>query len=79
MPCLLVDDSDGRVVATLDRAEQALRLLERVTRHNPDLGAGLSVVHFRDGPGSVVSASSSLRVRVLPDLPGARGVPDLRR
>ena len=78
MPYLLVNDSDSRVVAELESADQALRLLERVSRRHPDVAAGLSVVSFHDNQGSLAGASISVSVRVLPELPGAPGVPDLR-
>ena len=79
MPYLLVDDSDSRVLAELDSAEQGLRLLERLGRRHRDLAAGLSVVHFSETHGSLVAHSTSITMRVLPELPGAPGVPDLRR
>jgi hypothetical protein len=78
MPYLLVNENDGRVLGELDSADQGLRLLERLTRRHPDLGAGISVVHFSDAQGSLAGASTSVTVRVLPELPGAPGVPDLR-
>jgi hypothetical protein len=77
--CLLVDDSDGRVVAELESAEQALRLLERVVRRRPELAGGLSIVYFADSQRSLAATSSSIRISVLPELPGAPGVADLRR
>ncbi len=79
MTYLLVNDSDSRVLAELESADQALRLLERLSRRHPDVAAGLSVVNFQDSHGTLAGASSSIRVRVLPELPGFPGVPDLRR
>ena len=79
MPYLLVDDTDGRVLAQLESSQQALRLLERVSRHDARLTDSLCVVRLEESQGSVVGVSSSTTVRVLPELPGAAGVPDLRR
>lgn len=75
---LLVNDSDGEVLGEFESAEQALRLLERVSRRKPDLAASLSVVQFREVQGSLAGTSTSIRMRVLPELEGAPGVPDLR-
>jgi hypothetical protein len=79
MPYLLVNDNDGRVLTEFESAEQALRLLERLSRRHPDLAASLGLVHFRDAQGNVAGSSTSITLRVLPELPGAPGVPDLRR
>jgi hypothetical protein len=79
MPYLLVDDTDGRVLAEIDSAERALRLLERMIRHKSTLGESLRIVRFHDSPGSLASVSSSTTFGVLPELPGAPGIPDLRR
>ena len=76
---LLVNDRDGRVLAELASVEQALRLLERIGRRRPALAAGVSLVRFSESQGSVVGTSTSASLRVLPELPGAPGVADLRR
>ena len=75
---LLVDDSDGRVLAEFDSAERALRLVERLRGRNPDAAAQLCLVHFDDRAGSLSSVSSSLTLRAPAELPGAPGIPDLR-
>ena len=79
MSYFLVDDTDGRVLAELESAEQALRLLERASRHKSKLTDSLCVVRLEESPGSVVGVSTSTTLRALPELPGATGIPDLRR
>jgi hypothetical protein len=59
------------------RAQSRRFGVERLSRR--DLAAGLSVVRFQDTHGSLAGVSTSITVRVLPELPGAPGVPDLRR
>jgi hypothetical protein len=77
VPYVLVDDATGRIVAELQNAEQALRLLEHVSRHDSELHDSLCVVRLEESPGSVVSVSRSTTFRVPPELPGAPEVPDL--
>jgi|SoiMethySBSTD1v2_1073268.scaffolds.fasta_scaffold1708826_2 hypothetical protein len=77
MPYVLVDDRDGCVVAEFDDGDQALRFLERLSRH--DLADGLCVVCLRERVGSASAVSTATTLRLLPELPGAPGVPDLRR
>ncbi len=75
---LLVDDTDGRVLGEFESSERAMRLLERFHRRNAETSARFSVVSFGDHVGSLGAISTSVRLRVLPELPGASGVPDLR-
>ena len=79
MPYLLVDDTTGRVLAELERGEQALRLLERVNRHDSSLKESLCLVRLEESLGTLVGVSRSTTLRVLPELPDTPGVPDLRR
>ena len=78
MTYLLVDDSDASVVAELESVEHALRLLERLHDRDPELATSFSVVRFEEAQGTLAGSSASIAARVLPELPGAPGVPDLR-
>ena len=79
MPYLLVDDTDGRVLAELEGAEHALRLCEMISRRNPRLSETLCVVHLEECAGSLAGVSTAITLRVLPELPRASGIADLRR
>jgi hypothetical protein len=78
MAYLLVDDTDGRVLGEFESGERALRLLERIRERHPQAAAGLCLVHFGEHVGSLSSVSSSVKLRLPPELPGAPGIPDLR-
>jgi hypothetical protein len=75
---LLVDDTDGRVLGEFESSGWAMRLLERLHRHDPEAAGRFSIVSFGEHSGSLGGISTSVRLRVLPELPGAPGVPDLR-
>jgi hypothetical protein len=71
---LLVDDRDGRVLAELASAEQAVRLLGRFARM-PHASSTVSLVQLDDHQGSLTGISSTVSMRPLPPLmekPGDR-------
>jgi hypothetical protein len=65
MRYLLVDDTDGRVLAELASAEQAVRLLGRFTRTPPSRST-VSLVQIDDHEGSLTGISSTVSMRPLP-------------
>jgi predicted house-cleaning NTP pyrophosphatase (Maf/HAM1 superfamily) len=79
MPYLLVDDGDGRVLAEFEDGGQALRFLERFSRHASDVADGVCVVRVEERVGGMTAVSTSTTLRTLSELPGVPGVPDLRR
>jgi len=57
---LLVRDNDGAILAELDSAESAIRMLDALG----DIPRrGLSLVRFRDTPGEVVGTQSIISMR----------------
>jgi hypothetical protein len=64
---LLVDDSDGSVLAEFASAEQAVRLLGRLAR-SPHEGPSVSVVRLHHQQGDLTDVSSMVSVRPLPPL-----------
>ena len=64
MSLVLVDDTDGRVVAELETLDDAIEAMERLAQ-NPDT-ANLCLVDFGDTGGSLARVQSSTTLRVLP-------------
>ena len=62
---LVVDDRDGRVLAELERHEEALSLLEALARDDPDTPDYLCIVAFHDRQGAMLGAESSVTIRSL--------------
>jgi hypothetical protein len=62
---LLVDDRDGRVLAELASAQQAMRLLCRFPR-NPHGSPAVSVVRLNHQQGTLTDTTSMVSVRPLP-------------
>jgi hypothetical protein len=56
---LLVRDSDGAILAELDSAESALRMLELLGEDEFPV-QGVSVVRLDDSPGAVIGTSSAI-------------------
>lgn len=65
MSCLLVAQTDGRVLAEFPSWDAALEALDRLEREDPELAEGLSLVHFHEHEGAWVGVDSSLTVRSL--------------
>jgi hypothetical protein len=59
---LLVRDSDGAVMAELDSAESALRMLELLGEDEFPL-QGVSVVRLDDSPGELLGTTSAIAMR----------------
>jgi hypothetical protein len=64
MSLLLVDETDGRIVAELETAHEAIQVMARLAQ-DPE-AAHLCLVELRAGGGSLASFNSSTAVRVLP-------------
>ena len=62
---LVVDDSDGRVLAYVDDGQEALRLLGDLELEDPALAGALCLVRFDEHQGPVVGIGTSTRVRAL--------------
>jgi hypothetical protein len=62
---LLVDDSDGRVLAEIADPAEAFRILDELTENHPELDGTLCLVRFDGRHGSVVGTESTTRVRPL--------------
>jgi hypothetical protein len=62
---LLVDDTDGRVLAELASPVQAARLLARQVR-NPDRAPPVSLVRLDHQQGSLSDITSMVSIRLLP-------------
>jgi hypothetical protein len=69
---LLVDDTDGRVLAELASARQAALLLGRRERH-PQGTPKVSLVRLDHQSGSLTDIFSMVSVRPLPPLVPPRG------
>jgi hypothetical protein len=64
MSLFLVDDTDGRILAELETLEDAIEMMERMARDPAT--AGLCLVEFGRGGGSLAGFESSTTLRVLP-------------
>jgi hypothetical protein len=62
---LVVDDSDGRVLAYVDDGAEALRLLGELELEDPALAGALCLVRFDERQGPLVGIGTSTRVRSL--------------
>jgi hypothetical protein len=60
----LVDDTDGRILSELETLEEAIEMMECLAR-DPET-AGLCLVEFGRGGGSLAGFESSTTLRVLP-------------
>jgi hypothetical protein len=60
---LLVDDTDGRIIAELDMLDEALEVLELLA--DDSAAEGLCLVQLRQGGGSLAAFGSTTTVRVL--------------
>jgi ABC-type cobalamin transport system ATPase subunit len=69
---LLVDDRDGRVLAELASAHQAVRLLGLLVC-NPHADPQVSVVRLDHQQGSLIDVTSMVSMRPLPPLMARRG------
>ena len=58
----LVDDSDGRIVATFEDLDEAL---VAAAEEEEQTAVALSIVSFNDAGGSVVQTDTSVTVRIL--------------
>jgi hypothetical protein len=62
---LLVDDSDGRVLADVRSGVAVLRALERLDREHPELTETLCLVRFDGGRGVLLGTETTTRLRSL--------------
>jgi hypothetical protein len=62
---LLVDDTDGRVLAEFFHAAEALRAFDELEQQAPDLADSLSLVRFDEHQGSLVATQTSIRLQSL--------------
>jgi hypothetical protein len=65
MTFYVVDDRDGRVAAELHSRDEALRVLEAISREDGHLPAYLCIVEFDDRPGAILGTESSVTMRPL--------------
>ena len=65
MPLLLVDDRDGRVVAELESADEALGLLEAMASGDTDFPEWLCLVEVRSAQGSLFGTDTSITIGTL--------------
>ena len=63
MGLLLVDDTDGQVLAELETLEEALEIMERLAQD--PAAANLCLVEFGGGGGALTSFESTTTLRVL--------------
>ena len=62
MTFFVVDDTDGRIVATCEDIDEALAA---AAQEEAQSGAPISLVTFSDAGGSVVQTDTSVTVRTL--------------
>jgi hypothetical protein len=62
---LLVDDREGRVLAEIDDASEAFRVLDDLEQRHPELAGALCLVRFDEHRGSLIGTDSTTRVRPL--------------
>jgi hypothetical protein len=60
----LVDDTDGRILAELETLDEAIEMMDCLAR-DPE-AAGLCLVEFGRGGGTLAGFESSTTLRVLP-------------
>jgi hypothetical protein len=60
---LLVDDTDGRILAELETIDEAIEVLELLA--DDPAAEGLCLVQFGQGGGSLAAYGSTTTVRVL--------------
>ena len=65
MTWLLVDDADGRILDQVEDWDEAIQVLEELTREAPELADHLSLVEFGFRDGVILGASSSVTMRSL--------------
>ena len=63
MSLLLVDDTDGRILAELETLEEAIETLEHLAED--PAAAGLCLVEISRGGGSLAGFESTTTLRVL--------------
>lgn len=67
MPVLLVDDRDGRVLAEIESAADAQRVLEAWARDDGSVPDYLCLVELRSHQGAILGTDSSVKIRPLRD------------
>lgn len=67
MPLLLVDDRDGRIVAEIERQEEAQGVLEAWARGDGSIPEYLCLVAVESHYGAIVGTDTSVTVRTLQD------------
>ena len=63
MTLLLVDDTDGRIIAELETIDEAMEVLEHLA--DDPAAEGMCLVQLDQGGGSLAAFASSTTVRVL--------------
>ena len=66
MALLLVDDRDGRVVAQMETAEDAQRVLEAWARDDGSIPDHLCLIELGSHQGPLLGTESSVKIRPLP-------------
>jgi hypothetical protein len=66
MSVLLVDDRDGRIVAEVETAEDAQRVLEAWARDDPSIPDYLCLVELGSHHGAILGVDTSVKIRPLP-------------
>ena len=65
MAVLLVDDRDGRVLAQIEYAEDALQVLEGWARDDGSIPDYLCLVELRSHHGAILGTDTSAKIRPL--------------
>ena len=67
MPLLLVDDRDGRILAPIERREEAQGVLEAWARDDGSIPEYLCLVAVESHYGAIMGADTSVTIRPLQD------------
>ena len=62
---LLVDDSEGRVLAEIADPAEAFRVLDELKKDHPELAGALCLVRFDGDQGALIGSETTTRVRPL--------------
>ena len=65
MALLLVDDRDGKVVAEVDKPEDAQRVVEAWARDDGSIPDYLCLVEVRSRHGAILGTDASVKIRPL--------------